>query len=148
MYSIINKPSSKDVIARMRKAYGVEQDAELAKKLEVSKQAVYNWYQSKTGVPVQYTQKCREDCNISLDYLYYGERNEVYETAAGYTVNTNELSQRAQSLTDAQQLAIAKMLESVENLIVQFESENEKNRVIKEMSERLSQLEKDTKNKR
>ncbi len=143
MYQMTKKDLPEQVIARMKKAYGVEQSLELAKKLGVSKQAVYNWYQSKKGVPVEYAQKCKEDCEISLDFLYYGEEMGVYEATNGRKVDTNMLSQRTMNLTNTQRLAVAKMLEGLEDLIEQFESENKKTDLIKEMASRLAELERE-----
>lgn len=133
------KNSPESVLARIRETFGVDSDSELAEKFGVRKQTVSSWY--KSGVPLRYAEYCKKNFGTGLDYLYYGETTGVYETRSGYTVDAKSLSDRAKKLSDTQRIAVEKMIEGLTSLMDQFEADNEKSALLREMTERLAKLE-------
>jgi len=126
------KSLPEETITRMRKSYGVSTDKQLADLLGTAKQSVWSW--KKAGVPLQYALKCKEECGVSLDFLYYGH-------SLDDQADTEGLVERTKNLTSTQKEAISNMIDALEKLITEFELDNEKVSLVDEMSERLRKLE-------
>ena len=115
-------------------------DTALAKKMGVPYDTVKNW--KSRGVPLKYALQAKKETNASLDWIYEGNSSVVYETKNGYKIDAHAMSLSAASLSDTQRIAVEEVVVALQKMIDQFKTSNEKEALLKEYSERLSELEK------
>lgn len=72
--------SVKDVLARMKAVYHVTRDAELARALDMSPQTLSSWRQ-RDAIPYALCVECARSKKVSLDWLLYGDSNQVQTLA-------------------------------------------------------------------
>ncbi|EOC1089933.1 phage repressor protein CI [Cronobacter sakazakii] len=66
------KNSAQAVLTRMRQAYGVDSNVELADRMKTPKSTVSNWV-SRDSVPFRYVMLCSQETSMDLDWLLNGE---------------------------------------------------------------------------
>jgi len=77
------------VFSRMKKIFGVERDADLARALAISPQTLSSWRQ-RAAVPYALCAECAKTKGASLDWLLYGEGHMMRgESASPATFNPN-----------------------------------------------------------
>ncbi|WP_337038124.1 MULTISPECIES: phage repressor protein CI [Pseudescherichia] len=64
--------SAQSVLSRMRQAYGVGSNVELADRMNTPKSTVSNWV-SRDSVPFRYVMVCSQETGADLDWLLKGE---------------------------------------------------------------------------
>lgn len=73
--------SPKAVLDRLKQGTGSKTDKDLAEKLGVAQQSIYN-VNAKNRVPEGWVRKLAVQYNLSTDWLYFGEGNMYRETEA------------------------------------------------------------------
>jgi len=77
------------VLSRMKKIFGVERDADLARALAISPQTLSSWRQ-RAAVPYALCVECAKTKGASLDWLLYGEGQMMRDKSASpATFNPN-----------------------------------------------------------
>ncbi|MCL1479059.1 helix-turn-helix domain containing protein [Marinobacter sp. M3C] len=69
------------VLSRMKKIFGVERDADLARALAISPQTLSSWRQ-RAAVPYALCVECAKTKGASLDWLLYGEGQMMRDNSA------------------------------------------------------------------
>jgi len=69
------------VLSRMKKIFGVERDADLARALAISPQTLSSWRQ-RAAVPYALCVECAKTKGASLDWLLYGEGQMMRDKSA------------------------------------------------------------------
>jgi hypothetical protein len=82
--SRFTKPSSFEIIARMKQLTAIETDAALARYLGITRAALLQW-RTRDIMPMSYCIEVAERTDASLDYVYFGIERETRQF--GETIN-------------------------------------------------------------
>ena len=113
-------------VIRMRAAYGVNNDADLARALGVTRASIAHWHRAE--VSLEKAKQCAEETGKTLDWIYFG-REQVMEATGNYQVK-DPLFSKIKLLTDTQRIAIS-------TIIDEFLKDNERSQAAREFVDRL-----------
>jgi hypothetical protein len=98
------------VLSRMKKVFGAERDADLARALKISPQTLSSWRQ-RAAIPYALCVECAKTQGASLDWLLYGE-GEIMRNQHKTTPSSDMTSLDGDS---AIRMKICQLLESLPN---------------------------------
>lgn len=85
-----SKDTAQLILSRMRQAYDVTSNVDLAERIKTPKSTVSNWV-SRDSVPFRYIMLCSQDTGADLDWLLKGEfANASFEAADSVPVHSGE----------------------------------------------------------
>jgi hypothetical protein len=96
------------VLSRMKKIFGVERDADLARALAISPQTLSSWRQ-RAAVPYALCAECAKTKGASLDWLLYGEGSMMRGESASPAILTPNITGKDSAI----RMQIYEILESL-----------------------------------